>query len=155
MELPRDWNEFIGLLCRHRVRFLIVGGHAMAVHGRPRFTDDLDVFIERMPANVKRLAAALEDFGFHELAAAADRFLEHDTMASLGTAPLRIDITNNIAGVTFQAAWKRRVRARFGGRAVGFIGRQDLLRNKRAAGRTKDLLDIALLAEASRKKRRR
>jgi hypothetical protein len=154
MELPRDWSEFIGLLCAHRVQFLVVGGHAMAIHGRPRFTEDLDVFIAATPANVKRLAAALQEFGFHDLAAASDQFTGPDRMASLGTKPLRIDITNSIDGVSFASAWKSRVRARFGGHVVGFIGYRHFLRNKRAAGRAKDLLDLELLAE-SRPARRR
>jgi hypothetical protein len=155
MELPRDWSEFIGLLCAHRVQFLVVGGHAMAIHGRPRFTEDLDVFIAATPANVRRLAAALEEFGFHDLAAASEEFLRHDRMASLGSKPLRIDITNSIDGVSFATAWKSRVRARFGERTVGFIGYRQFLRNKKASGRPKDLLDLELLAESRPPRRSR
>lgn len=147
MKLPPDWNEFIGLLNSHRVRFLIVGAHALAANGRPRATQDLDIFVEPTLENAERLGAALAAFGFPALANEAHRFAELDRMATLGHPPLRIDIMTSIAGVDFEQAWKGRLRASFGGHEVGFLGREELLANKRAAGRAKDLADLALLAE--------
>jgi hypothetical protein len=147
MKLPPEWSELIDLLLSHRVRFLIVGAHALAAHGRPRATQDLDIFVERTAANARKLGAALADFGFPALAKEWRRFMEADRMATLGREPLRIDIMTSISGVAFAPAWDRRLRAKHGRRLVGFLGRRDLIRNKRAAGRTKDLLDIALLEE--------
>jgi hypothetical protein len=145
--LPPDWNEFIGLLNAHRVRYLIVGAHALAANGRPRATQDLDVFIERTPANVARLAAALRSFGFVALADECARFREPERMATLGTPPLRIDIMNHIDGVSFKDAWKGRLKAQFGDHPVAFLGLEQLRANKLASGRAKDRADVALLDE--------
>jgi hypothetical protein len=147
MKLPREWSELIDLLTSRRVRFLIVGAHALAAHGRPRATQALDILVEPTRANARRLGAALADFGYPSLAREWNKFTERDRMATLGRQPLRVDIMTSISGVDFAEAWKGRVRARHGRRVVGFLGRAELIRNKRAAGRTKDLLDIALLEE--------
>jgi len=148
MKLPREWSELIDSLLSHRVRFLIVGAHALAAHGRPRATQDLDLFVEPTRANAKRVGAALADFGYPELAREWPRFAERDRMATLGREPLRVDIMTSISGVDFKQAWKGRVSTRYGRFSVSFLGREELVANKRAAGRTKDLLDIALLEEA-------
>jgi hypothetical protein len=148
VELPVEWSEFVDLLLRHRVRFLLIGAHALAIHGRPRATLDLDVFVEASEANAKRLGDALADFGFLESGAQWRQFAEPDRMMTLGREPLRIDILNKISGVSFATAWKNRVPGDIGGRRIHVIGLADLRRNKRASGRPKDLLDIALLDEA-------
>jgi hypothetical protein len=147
MELPPDWSAFIESLSSHRVRFLVVGAHALAAIGRPRATQDIDFFVEPTKANARRLGAALADFGYPALAREWARFAEPDRMATLGTAPLRIDVMTSISGVTFREAWKGRLKARLGRFEVGFLGRAQFIANKRASGRTKDLLDIALLEE--------
>jgi hypothetical protein len=152
--IPRDWKEFIGLLNEHRVRFLVVGAHALAANGRPRATQDLDVFIERTPTNVTRLGRALLAFGFAELAHEVDRFCQPQRMATLGAPPLRIDIMNHIDGVTFSAAWSGRLRAEWGGHLVNFLGMRELKRNKLAAHRAKDLADVALIEEMQATKSR-
>jgi hypothetical protein len=145
--LPPDWNEFIGLLNAHRVRYVIVGAHALAANGRPRATQDLDVFIDRSKANVARLAAALAAFGFVELADECARFEEPERMATLGAPPLRIDIMNHIDGVAFKDAWRARLIAQFGDHQVPFLGLAQLRTNKLSAGRPKDKADIALMDE--------
>jgi hypothetical protein len=127
MKLPPEWSELIDSLLSHRVRFLI--------------------FVERTAANARKLGDALAEFGYPALAKEWRRFTEPDRMATLGREPLRIDIMTSISGVAFAPAWNRRLRVRHGRRVVGFLGRRDLIRNKRASGRTKDLLDIALLEE--------
>jgi len=149
VQLPPEWSEFIDLLLRHRVRFLLIGAHALAVHGRPRATLDLDVFVEPSVANARRLGAALVDFGFAASAAEWRHFADPDRMMTLGREPLRIDILNEISGVTFATAWKNRTSGELDGRRVQVIGLRDLRRNKRASGRTKDLLDLALLDEGA------
>jgi len=155
--LPPDWNEFIGLLIATKVRYLIVGAHALAANGRPRATQDLDIFVDRANANITRLASALRAFGFADLADECSRFEQPERMATLGKPPLRIDIMNHIDGVTFRDAWRGRLVAQFGDHQVGFLGLEQLRTNKLAAGRAKDLADIAIMNEmedAARKPRR-
>jgi hypothetical protein len=155
MKLPREWRALIVSLLSHRVRFLIVGAHALAAHGRPRATQALDIFVEPTVANARRLGAALDDFGYPALAREWQRLAERDRMATLGRVPLRIDIMTSISGVGFGEAWKGRKRAKLGGRTIGFIGREELIRNKRSSGRTKDLLDLELLDEIRAPTRRK
>ncbi len=147
MDLPREWSDLIDSLISHRVRFLIVGAHALAAAGRPRATQDLDLLVEPTKPNARRLGAALAEFGYPALAREWLRFTERDRMATLGREPLRVDIMTSISGVSFAAAWKGRLRAAYGRHRVGFLGRKQLLINKRAAARPKDLLDIELLKE--------
>ena len=153
-ELPPDWNEFIALLNAHRVKYLIVGAHALAASGRPRATADLDIFIDRAPANVQRLGRALAEFGFVDLAREVDRFCSPKRMAALGSPPLRIDVMNHIDGVSFERAWAGRKVATIGGHRTSFLGLRELRANKRASGRPKDLADLALLDEMTAKRRR-
>lgn len=153
MKLPPEWSEFIGLLSSHRVRFLVVGAHALAVHGHPRATGDLDLFVEPSLPNATRLGAALADFGFVALARDARRFAEPDRMATLGREPLRIDVMTSISGVDFATAWRNRRRARMGRHPIAFLGRRDLLRNKRAAGRPQDVVDVGVLTKTRRPRR--
>ncbi len=145
--LPADWSTFIDCLVSHGVRFLVVGGHALAAHGRPRFTEDLDVLVEPTRANARRLGAALIDFGFPSLAREQEAFASPDRMASLGVKPLRIDIMTSISGVSFRQAWGGRLTARLGGHDVGVLGEKALRANKLASGRPKDIADLALLDE--------
>jgi hypothetical protein len=155
MKLPPEWTELIESLSSRRVRFLIVGAHALAAHGRPRATQDLDLFVDRTEANAKRLGVALAEFGYPALGREWKKFTERDRMATLGREPLRVDIMTSISGVDFARAWRGRLRVRFGGRTVSFLGRRDLIVNKGASGRTKDLLDLALLEEGRTGKKRR
>lgn len=149
MKLPPDWSEFINLLDAHRVRFLIVGAHALAAHGRPRTTQDIDFWVEPTPDNATRLCRALGEFGFPALANAVEEFSTPERMATLGHPPLRIDVMTSVDGLSFAEAWKGRLSADFGGSKVSFLGRDALIKNKRASGRAKDLADIALLNEAN------
>jgi hypothetical protein len=140
-------------LISNRVRFLVVGAHALAAAGRPRATQDLDIFVEPTAVNAARLGSALRDFGFPALADQAACFASGDRMATLGKPPLQIDILNAITGVRFAAAWRGRRRVRIDSLVVPFLGARELVRNKRAAGRAKDLADIALLTEVQRQRR--
>lgn len=147
MDLPRDWSEFLRLLSSNRVRYLVVGAHALAANGRPRATADLDILVEPTLANARALTAALSAFGFRALAAEVEAFATPDRMATLGQPPLRIDVMTSISGVTFAEAWRTKMAGKMGRHRVYFLGREALVRNKRASGRAKDLLDIALLEE--------
>ena len=124
-----------------------MGAHALAACGRPRATLDLDIFVEPTQQNATRLGEALRTFGFEDLANEAHRFADINRMATLGNEPLRIDIMTSIDGVSFETAWNGRQEADFGGYRVNFLGKKELVENKRASGRNKDLLDLALLEE--------
>jgi hypothetical protein len=149
IELSRDWTEFLSALIARRVRFVLVGGHAVAGHGEPRLTEDLDVFAEPSAANARRLRGALVDFGFGAVAPSAAELAVPDKIFMLGRKPWRIDILTGIDGVTFDEAWTTKVEAEFATRPLYVIGREALIANKRAAARDKDLLDVALLERGS------
>ncbi|MBZ0234908.1 MAG: hypothetical protein K8M05_21450 [Deltaproteobacteria bacterium] len=151
MKLPPDWRSFIASLCANKVRFVIVGAHALAVHGRPRATQDLDILVAPTEANARRVAAALDDFGFSSLARAWRRFTREDCFARLGLPPLQIDVLTSITGVTFAAAWRGRVMVDLDGLQVPFLGEAELRRNKAATGRAKDALDLELLGPPLRR----
>ena len=133
--MSKDFEELFACLRRRNVKALIVGGYAVAFHGQPRFTKDIDVFIEASPANADRLLAALSDFGFGALGLTADDFSTPGKIVQLGVAPNRVDLLTVIDGVTFDEAWSGRVAGHYGDQAVDYIGRAELVRNKRASGR--------------------
>ena len=145
IELNRDWSEFLSALIARRVRFVVVGGHAVAGHGEPRLTEDLDVLVDPTLANARRLRAALVDFGFASVAPTIRQLAKRDKIFMLGRKPWRIDILTGVDGLTFREAWTSRVEAKFASGPLWVIGRAALLKNKRAAGRPKDLADVALL----------
>jgi hypothetical protein len=142
MQLDPDFNAFVESFTRNHVRFLIVGGYAVAAHGLPRFTGDLDAWILVDGDNAERVIAALEQFGFGSLGLTTTDFNQVDTVVQLGYPPHRIDILTSIDGVEFNDAWGRRLVVKVGDIEVPFIGRDDLLANKRAAGRPQDLADV-------------
>src|SRR5262245_13917682 len=113
MKLQRDIREFIELLLSQKVAFLLVGGCALAFHGSPRFTEDIDFFVFVSPENAAKLAEVIQEFGFGELGLNANDFLEHDQVIQLGRAPNRIDLLTGISGVTWEDAWASRIRADF------------------------------------------
>ena len=120
--MPRDWSELLATLARHRVRFLVVGGHAVSAHGRPRTTEDMDLLVERTLTNGKRLRAALVDFGLGSFAPRAEEILEPDTFWQFGRRPLRVDILTHIPAVSFEGAWRRRVTVDLGGIGIPVLG---------------------------------
>lgn len=140
--LNRDFREFVGLLAAHGVEYLVVGGFALAAHGRPRYTGDLDLWIGRTAANVDRLLAALRAFGFGSLGLEAADFLAEDTVVQLGVAPGRIDLMTGIDGVRFEDAWPRRLSVAVAGVELPVIHVDDFRTNKRATGRLRDLADL-------------
>ncbi len=145
IDLNPDWTQFLSALIARGVKFVLVGGHAVAAHGEPRLTEDLDVFVEPTLGNARRLRDALVDFGFGTVAPPAEDLAKTDRIFMLGRKPWRIDVLTGIDGVTFAQAWASRVEAEFVAGPLFVIGRRALLANKRAAGRDKDLLDVTLL----------
>jgi hypothetical protein len=121
---------------------MIVGGYAVAYHGFPRFTKDIDIFFSDTPENAARLRQALVDFGFAEASVPIEMLRRPEAVIAIGIEPVRIDLLNRIAGVGFDTAWPKAVRGRYGDVEVTFIGRDELLQNKRATGRTRDMADV-------------
>jgi hypothetical protein len=145
MDLDRDFNEFVQYFIAHEVRFLVVGGYALAAHGLPRTTGDFDAWIWLSNSNAAHVLAALEEFGFDGLGLTTDDFATPGRVVQLGYPPHRIDILTSIDGVDFDDAWPNRVIVEVNGNELPVIGRDDLVRNKRAAGRPQDVADVARL----------
>jgi hypothetical protein len=141
MKLEQDFKEFIEWLNAHDVTYLVVGGYAVGAHGLPRATKDLDVWVLAARDNADGLIAALDDFGFGGLGLQAADFVRDDVIVQLGYPPVRIDILTSIDGVQFVDAYPHRVEGSIDGLMICFIGREDLIANKRAAGRRQDLAD--------------
>ena len=124
----------------------------MAFHGHPRFTGDIDFFVRATPANAERILAALAAFGFGSLGITEKDLLEAGRVIQLGRPPNRIDILTSISGVDFETAWQSRVPARLGDQPVSFLGFAELLQNKQASGRQKDLSDLEKLRAVAKRK---
>jgi len=148
----KDFREFVELLNSNGVRYLVVGGYAVALHGYPRFTGDFDVWVATDPENAMRLAKVLADFGFAGLKYSAKDFARPGYAIQLGRPPYRIDLLTSIDAVTFSRAYRRRRMVRAGALAIPFISLDDLLRNKRATGRPQDLADVAKLCSAVKRR---
>jgi len=145
MALNPDFKEFIQLLNAHNVRYLVVGGYAVAFHGYPRNTKDIDIWLWLDAANADRLVQALNDFGFGSIGLNAADFLEPDQIIQLGYPPARIDLLTTVPGVDFEDCYRSRLEVETGGITVNLIDLENLKRNKRASGRPQDLADLANL----------
>ena len=139
--LSKDFKEFIELLNGHKVRYLVVGGYAVAFHGYPRYTKDLDVWIDLSPENADNVINALEEFGFGSLGLKPEDFLESDKIIQLGYPPNRIDILTTLKEMKFEDCYKARVEVDIQGLKINFIDLENLKHNKRATGRPQDLAD--------------
>jgi hypothetical protein len=140
-----DFEELLNVFNRNGVRYLIVGGHAVMLYTEPRYTKDLDVWIEASEENAARVFRALAEFGAPLAGLQASDFSRQGFFYQLGQPPARVDILMSIEGVTFEEAWPNRNERVFGGQLTCFIGRSDLIKNKRATGRHIDLHDLGLL----------
>lgn len=145
--MNQDFLDLLQAFADHSVRFLIVGAYALGVHGRPRATGDLDVWVEPRPENAARVMSALAQFGAPLSEVSVDDFSHPGIVFQMGLPPLRVDILTELSGLTFAEAWPTRTQAPFGPRMVDVIGREAFIRNKRATGRAKDLGDIESLGE--------
>ena len=140
--LNQDFREFIQSLNDNEVHYLVVGGYAVALHGYPRYTKDIDIWIELSLANAKRLVSALEDFGFGSLGLSTEDFLEPDTIIQLGYPPNRIDLITTLSGLDFNDCFSSRLAVEMDDTVVNFIDLENLKKNKRASGRNQDLADL-------------
>jgi hypothetical protein len=141
MPLSKDLRDFVASLNSNAVEYLVVGAFAVAYHGYPRYTADVDILIGANEPNVQRFLKALAEFGFGGLGIGAEDLLSPGKVIQLGVSPNRIDILSSISGVSFDDAWASRRTGNLEGLMVQFIGRDELIRNKESTGRAKDLGD--------------
>ena len=147
MDLHQDFADLCFLLNARGIEYLIIGGYAVAFHGAPRFTGDLDILIHPSTEQVSSTLDALKEFGFPTQDLSPEFLLTQEKILQLGRLPVQIHVMTNISGVSWEAAWESRQPGKYGDVAVFFIGREALIVNKRAAGRAKDLADIEALGE--------
>jgi hypothetical protein len=147
MEVQSDFKELLALFNEHKVDYLIVGGYALAMHGAPRFTGDLDLYVRPDPGNASRIMTALTAFGFGSAGLSEADFLERDRVIQLGVPPVRVDLLTSLSGVEWEEARSGSVESRYGDVSVPFIGRREFVKNKRALGRKRDLADLEALGE--------
>ena len=147
MEIHKDFKELLELLNSHKVEYLVVGGYALAFHGVPRFTGDIDLFVKPEDANAKRILSVLDEFGFGSLNFSESDFTLPDTVVQLGVPPVRVDIMTSLTGVSWEKAEAGKIRGSYGTTVVSFISKKDLIANKKALGRNKDLAEIEALGD--------
>ena len=145
MNLQKDLREFIELLNALEARYLVVGAYAVAYHGYPRYTRDIDLFVDNSLDNGARLLKAIEQFGFGGTGLVLSDFTQPDQIIQLGVEPNRIDIMTFLSGVSFEEAWATREQGELEGLATSFISKEMLKRNKAASGRLQDLADLEYL----------
>lgn len=140
--MNRNFVEMLSALSDADADYLIVGAYALAAHGRPRATDDLDIWVRASPENALRVRRAIDYFGMPVENISVDELAKPGLVLQFGFAPQRIDIMTSVSGVTFDEAWPRRIIVDIEGKQHPVIGKDDFIRNKRSAGRPKDLLDV-------------
>lgn len=145
MDLPNDFRDLLEEFARSAVETVLVGGYAVAFHGRPRATKDLDLLLVGDPDNLARAADALQRFGAPPVVVRGVREMAPSEVVYVGQPPLRVDLLRSIDGVDARSVWERGVHASLDGVAVRVIALDDLIANKRAAGRPQDLLDVSFL----------
>jgi len=155
--LNDDYKDMLRMLSDHKVRFMLVGGYAFSAHGHPRGTLDIDFFIEPTLENAEALYRALTAFGapLKSIGVSAADFTKDDFIYQIGVQPRRIDIINKISGVPFSGAYQRSVEAELDGIKLRVISLEDLLANKKAAGRPKDLVDVTTIEHLMNEKKER
>jgi hypothetical protein len=140
--LSRDFKEFVELLIKNKAEYLIVGGYAVAIHGYPRYTGDLDIWLNPTPENAKSIVKTVNEFGFSSFNLTESDFTKPGNVIQLGYPPLRIDLLTELDGVSFNECFINRKEVEMENLIVNFIGYEDLLKNKRESGRLRDMADI-------------
>ncbi len=140
--LEKDLREFIELLNSHGVEYVVLGGFALAFHGHPRFTGDLDILVRISRENAERVHAVVQEVGFASTGLSPAGFTDSDRIVQLGQPPVRIDILTKASGVEFDEVWRTRVHGEIDGAPVDFISRECLIKNKKATDRPQDRVDL-------------
>jgi hypothetical protein len=148
METPSDFRDLLALFNAHGIEYVIVGGYALAFHGAPRFTGDLDILVKPDRENARRILAALDEFGFGSAGLDVDDFQVPDKVVQLGVPPVRIDIITSLTGVSWDEAWADREMGVYTGVEVFYIGIEQFVKNKRSLGRQRDRADLEALGRA-------
>jgi predicted nucleotidyltransferase len=151
MTLEKDFEDFVVLLNKHHVDYMIVGGYALAFHGKPRHTGDLDIWIDISNDNAKKMTDVIVDFGMRALGIEKEDFLQKGIITQIGYPPLRIDILNEIDGVDFKEAYSSKLIIDVDGMKINYIGLDDLIKNKTSSGRQQDLTDVNSLKKLKKK----
>jgi len=149
MEVQPDFRDMLALLNNHGVEYVVVGAYALAHHGVPRNTGDIDIYIRPSQENARRVVKVLGEFGFGSLGLAESDFTQPNQVIQLGRPPVRIDLLTSISGVTWEEADRGKAPGAYGDVSISYLGRDQLKANKRAAGRTKDLADLEALGEGA------
>ncbi len=147
MELQRDSKQLLELFNKHKVEYVIVGAYALAFHGCPRYTGDLDILVKPDLSNAKKILKAIKDFGFESLSLNVKDLSSQGKVIQLGVPPIRIDILTSVTGVSWKQISANRVAGKYGNVTVYFIGKDELITNKRSIGRHKDLADLESISE--------
>ena len=147
MEVQQDFRELLALLNAHKVEYVLVGGYALAFHGAPRYTGDMDIFIKPDRQNAQRILEALDDFGFGDQDLTTADFQKPNVVIQLGVAPVRVDIVTSLSGVSWDDVHSTRIEGKYGDVPVSYIGRDQFIANKRAVGRKRDIADLEALGE--------
>ena len=140
-----DFHQFVESLAATKAKYLIVGGYAVGIHGHPRYTGDMDIWIQQSPENAARVIKAIDLFGFSSLGITKEDLLDPNNVIQMGNPPLRIDLLTEIDGVNFAECYPNRKVLNIAGLEFNFIGYQDLVKNKKESGRGKDIEDLANL----------
>jgi len=152
INLENDFVDFVKLCNQYKLKYLVIGGYAVSVHGYPRSTKDLDICIELSQANAEKMVRVINDFGFGSLKLTTEDFLKTNFVTQLGHEPIRIDILNDLDGVNFEEAWLNKKMVNYEGVIIPFIGYNELLKVKAKAGRPQDIADISKLKKRNRDK---
>ena len=142
IQLPQDFKEFLQLLNSKKIEYLVIGGYAVAFHGHPRATGDIDIWIAISKDNAHKIVEALKEFGFDTPDLKDNLFLEKEQNIRMGNPPLRIEILTSIDGVEFSECYKNKKTTTIDNIEINFISLPDLKKNKKASGRLQDLADI-------------
>lgn len=152
MKIEKDYEEILKLFNSHRVKYCIIGAFAVAFYARPRYTKDIDIFIDSSPENAERIIRALAEFGFEDLDLSEDDLCQKGNIIQLGYEPLRVDIVTSLSSISFNQVWKNKVSADYGREKVHFIGLDDLIQTKKQSSRPQDKVDLDLLVKAKKGK---
>lgn len=151
MRAEKHYVEFIELLNRHKVRYVIVGAFAVSYYSRPRNTGDIDFFLDRSKTNAQKMLLVLKDFGFESVSLTIVDLMEPDQIIQLGFEPNRIDLITSISGVSFDEAWENADEGTLGTEKTYFISLEHLIQNKMATNRKRDLADVEVLNKLKNK----
>jgi len=148
METPSDFKDLLALFNAHNVEYVIVGGYALAFHGAPRFTGDLDLLVKPTHENAERILTALKEFGFGSTGLVVNDFQVPDKVVQLGVPPVRIDVMTSLTGVSWDEAWSGKAKGVHAGVDVFYLGLEEFVKNKRSLGRQRDRADLEALGRA-------